>query len=234
MEPESAEWSERLETVRERTGLSSKDFWRKVMGEASDGTYQWSGDPEGKEPRYAYRTVVRYHRTDEEHRKPPVDYLKRVAEVFDIPIQWLITGTGPSTKVGAEMRWISHPLRRQLKEESDWFASHSMSIQWAFLDLLHLYQMQPGPRQVVDRGGHEVDVKHAKDLEFLLRLPLVAWGYDPANHSEVPRSYWRYVSGALQDAIWSLYRADTPGADPVPRNEPFVRYFRDTYYGQED
>lgn len=230
MEDVRTEIRRNLETVRSERGLSLAAFWEAVVGKREAG-FEWA-DEEG-EPYYSYRAMTRYHNGS---RLAPSDYLLRVSRVFDVPIQWLLTGEGPDTKL-AGMRWIPHPLHRRLEDESSWFADQPMGVKWAFLDLLHLYQQPTGRRgaavSVEKPGSFDVDVERARDLEDILHLPLYAWGYD-GDLSRVPRSYWRSAIGALHDAVWALIGGSRRDLSPTPRGEPFVAHFMEHYRPEED
>lgn len=69
--------SERLEQVRGRVQSATlRDFWRELT---DDKGYKIS-----------YEAVRNYH----SDRDPPVDYLVRVSDVFQVSLPWLATGRG--------------------------------------------------------------------------------------------------------------------------------------------
>lgn len=221
-------YSERLDTVRSKTGLDLRSFWRRLVDPHEDGTFGWSKDDDDESPRYIYRTAMRYHRGE---RTPEIDYLARVAEVFEVRIEWLVTGRGSWSK--RLPRWLPHPGMRALEDRGFWDAMPlgSMSARMGFLELLSLYDIDEGRarRHSTGEGPGPLGKDffgRADDLRFLLHLPLEAWGFGHAR--DVPSTYWRRLIDGLTAAVRELqsrkrYEDDRGGET---RGEPLVDALR--------
>lgn len=217
------ELGERLEAVRADAGLSLRAFWRELVGGGGGGGFDWENE-DGDGPRYGYRTVTRYHRGE---REAPVEYVARVAEIFGVRVEWLVNGSGSMKRPPWEKGFIHHPLYRSLLDQYffEGFPLPTLGDRWRFLDLHRAYEWSdrrhppgkgPGP---LGRAAEE----RAKDLRFLLRLPLIAWGYGHVH--DVPVEYWRGVMGALDSAVRRFHEKGES------RAELFVWPFRELYEG---
>lgn len=202
----------RLEYVRAQTGHaeSLRAFWTRL-------TRDWDEDEA-----VSYEAARRYHWK----RDPPVAYLKRVAEVFDVSLEWLITGRGFAWRAYEEVRQGS--LREILAETyGDRFGRLPSAAQERFLDVL-LKWLGTAPdapdwvRGIVpeeaDEVPHEVVYRAGVLLEILFRpiwretLPGAhegqqgtgpAWGVtDPRHvvHERVGRYALRFLD-ALEEML---------------------------------
>lgn len=137
----------RLETVRAETDLSLRAFWRKVVGDEGGGRFEWSEEGDPSQPAVGYRTVTRYHRGE---REAPVGYLRRVAEVFNVRLAWLVAEEGPMTREHVEVERVS---RFSLKAETARRRYRVLRLQWRVLNALgkdHPPPPQPPDADSVD------------------------------------------------------------------------------------
>jgi hypothetical protein len=105
--PPKTETAKRLEHVRTQNGLPSlRSFWQRLQDGWEDGA--------------SYEAVRGYHW----NREPPAAYLARVAQVFGVRLEWLITGTGPQTNLDAALLdLVERPpdaMRQALSGKLDW------------------------------------------------------------------------------------------------------------------
>lgn len=101
----------RLENVRQSTGLDLKSFHARLVEE------------EGLET--TYHAARRWHYD----RPPPVDYVAKVAKVYDVNLEWLATGAGdpgdvrvsPRGEIEAVTRreWVRKGLSEGFFEDPD-------------------------------------------------------------------------------------------------------------------
>lgn len=101
---------ERLEHVREHIAEAPnlRDFWRRLLEHE---------DPPISEP-FSYDAVRTWHAD----REPPISYVTRVAEVFDMTLHWLLTGRDPMTVQAAldnHFREVEREVARRLEEERE-------------------------------------------------------------------------------------------------------------------
>ncbi len=148
--------SARLEHVRGRFGYKSRRaFWQALCDE-------WD------EP-VSYEAVRMYHWK----REPPPSYLARVAEVFGVRIEWLVTGEGRvtvaeeqaarGTPVGAIPGQVYPPIDRLER-----YALSAMLSAWSAIA-----EGQPGPlSRVMDDGQRTLSGHTWHELQLAVLAPL--------------------------------------------------------------
>lgn len=83
------EYAQRLEHVRQLRGVEElKEFWRRIVDRY----------PEGEVRSYA---AVRTYHFD---RDPPVDYIRQVSEVYNVPLEYLVLGIGEASLEDRSLR----------------------------------------------------------------------------------------------------------------------------------
>ena len=148
--------SARLEHVRGRFGYKSRRaFWQALC--------------DGWDDRVSYEAVRMYHWK----REPPPSYLARVAEVFGVRIEWLVTGEGRVTVAGEEaargapldaIPGVVYPPIDRLQR----YATSALLSAWAAIA-----EGQPGPLgQVMDDGVLTLSGKTWKALQAAVLAPL--------------------------------------------------------------
>ena len=95
-------YAERLEHIRAFNGVPNlKAFWKKIedrfASDVSEATCSYAS--------------ARYYHSD---RDPPVDYLRQVSVVYDVPLEYLVSGEGPPSRLVA-----GEAQRRSLEERFD-------------------------------------------------------------------------------------------------------------------
>ncbi len=171
---QGASIQERLEYVRESVAhaASLRAFWRLVTQEAP-GRAMWG---------VSYDAVRTWHI---DGREPPAAYLRRLAEVFGVRLQWLIQGIGaPTVAEGA--------LATAEQDADDEAATSVRALQEAFPPFATL---APHVRMLVfavlGRMAPGWGPAAARRLGRALEVPLRALELDPPSDDAVGR----YVVG---------------------------------------
>lgn len=163
--------SARLEHVRSRKGYKSRRaFWQALC--------------DGWDDRVSYEAVRMYHWK----REPPPSYLARVAEVFGVRIEWLITGEGRVTVAeeeaarGAPVGAIPGPEHPHI-DRLEPYAKSALLSAWSAIA-----EGQPGPLgRVMDDGSgktlsghtwHELQLAVLAPLNRLIQAGLIGPGME--------------------------------------------------------
>lgn len=161
--------------------------------------------------------------------QPSVTWTRVAATILGIRPEWLAFGTEPKRPSGGSGE--EKPWRKQLEERSAWFRRLPFGAQYTFLDLVGLYELGhpylPDERPDKPRMGPPSTDKIAERLTFILRLPLIAWGYEEPAHEYVPLEYWTQVMGGLRAGVDALMRGSD--AESVTRFPPYVETFKQKY-----
>ena len=176
--------------MRRRTGERSlRAFWVRLVAE--------SGRPADEQ--VSYEAVRNYHYD----REPTVKYLKTVARVFGVPLEWLATGKGPQA--------VAAPAFPHVDKMPGILARAGLTeaTRALFNEVWRLYLLA-APEGYPLRAYPELGA--GLDLLSLLELPLEMWGLrhrDTMNEREL-NTYYAAMLHALTLAIPEPASGDRP------------------------
>lgn len=121
--------SDRLEHIRHKHGLTRRAFWLRLGEETDEGRkVTWVG-ADGVREQASYSSVRYYHYD----RTPPLSYLLRVSEVFNVKLTWLASGVGPKHRteehIAVELAAVERERELEARERRASLTKHELDVQ---------------------------------------------------------------------------------------------------------